>query len=421
MIMKESIPIFIALIMVFILLTSTISAQENQQRAAFEASFRNICSIIEDRFYDVQLINGEFKAIKARYGGKIATISSKEEFVTLIRAMLGDLKSSHTAFYTRDDPEFYQLASIFHAIPEIKGLFRGSQIRYPSIGVITKEIGKKCFVYAVLNGSPAEKAGIRKGDEIVSADGKPFAPVRSLYTKNDVPVALEVRRAPGEAFLKFGVRPFYINPREEFMKAQNDSIRVIEEKGRKIGYIHIWCYAGNEFNNAFIDAISSGALKDAEALIWDLRDGWGGAEPAYLNTFNRNVPLLTMIDRNGISHPQDRQWRKPVVMLVNGRTRSGKEILAFGFKRFGIGAVLGEKTPGAVLGGRAFATKDGSLLYVAVVGCRVDGVLLEGYGVEPDVEIPMEIPYLQGRDIQVEKAIDYLYRELRKERRASTR
>ena len=33
--------------------------------------------------------------------------------------------------------------------------------------------------------------------------------------------------------------------------------------------------------------IAEGPLKEADALVWDLRDGWGGAEPQYLDLFNR--------------------------------------------------------------------------------------------------------------------------------------
>jgi len=55
------------------------------------------------------------------------------------------------------------------------------------------------------------------------------------------------------------------------------SARVIESNGRRIGYVHVWCYAGSIHQRALEHLLSQGALKDADALIWDLRDGWGGA------------------------------------------------------------------------------------------------------------------------------------------------
>ena len=52
--------------------------------------------------------------------------------------------------------------------------------------------------------------------------------------------------------------------------------------------------------------------------------------------------------------------------MVNERSRSGKEILAYGFQQYKIGAEVGSKTAGAVVAGRPFIMQDGSVLYLAV-------------------------------------------------------
>jgi carboxyl-terminal processing protease len=100
-------------------------------------------------------------------------------------------------------------------------------------------------------------------------------------------------------------------------------------------------------------------------------------------------------------------------MLVNGGTRSGKEILAYGFKKYGLGEVIGTQTTGAVLAGRAFLLSDGSLLLLAVADVRVDGQRLEGVGVTPTIEVPFAVEYAQGKDPQLERAIDLLSRSVR--------
>jgi carboxyl-terminal processing protease len=71
-------------------------------------------------------------------------------------------------------------------------------------------------------------------------------------------------------------------------------------------------------------------LKEADALIIDLRYGLGGAAPSYLNIFNTNIPILKMHHRDGTVTVFDSQWRKQAVYLVNGYSRSGKELLAYG-------------------------------------------------------------------------------------------
>ena len=95
-------------------------------------------------------------------------------------------------------------------------------------------------------------------------------------------------------------------------------------------------------------------------------------------------------------------------MLVNGGTRSGKEILAYGMKSRGYGEVVGTRTAGAVLAGRAFILSDNTLLLLAVADVLVDGKRLEGEGVTPTANVPMPLEYSAGRDPQLERALELL-------------
>src|SRR5258705_13105826 len=123
-------------------------------------------------------------------------------------------------------------------------------------------------------------------------------------------------------------------------------------------------------------------MNDADALIWALRDGWGGAIPEYLDLFNTRAPTMQVTDRNGASEFENVKWRKPVAMLVNAGTRSGKEILAYGFKKYRLGEVIGSRTEGAVLAATAFFI-GGGLLLLAVEDVWGDGGGLEGVGGDP--------------------------------------
>ena len=60
------------------------------------------------------------------------------------------------------------------------------------------------------------------------------------------------------------------------------------------------------------------------------------------------------------------KWRKPVAALINGGTRSGKEVLAYGFKEYRLGELIGVRTEGAVLAATAFLIGDKGLLLLAV-------------------------------------------------------
>jgi carboxyl-terminal processing protease len=91
-------------------------------------------------------------------------------------------------------------------------------------------------------------------------------------------------------------------------------------------------------------------------------------------------------------------------MLVNGGTRSCKEVLAFGFKKYRLGEVIGTRTEGAVLAATAFLIGEG-LLLLAVDDVLVDGERLEGVGVAPTIEVQPGSALLGGMDPQLSRAV----------------
>jgi carboxyl-terminal processing protease len=214
-------------------------------------------------------------------------------------------------------------------------------------------------------------------------------------------VTLEIVRAASERQVQ--VTPIEIDPNKMFLDGMKASARILEANGRRIGYVHVWCYAGYAYQRALEDLLSEGSLKDADALIWDLRDGWGGAVPEYLDLFNARAPTMQVFGRDRTSEFENVKWRKPVAMLVNGGTRSGKEILAYGFKKYRLGEVIGTRTEGAVLAATAFLIGRG-LLLLAVEDVLVDGERLESVGVTPTIEV-QDTP---TGDRQIERAVAVL-------------
>jgi len=210
--------------------------------------------------------------------------------------------------------------------------------------------------------------------------------------------------------ISIDVTPQVLHPNDTYLAAMKNGARLIEKDGRKLAYVHIWSYARRDYQD-LLEELVDGKFKDADGLIWDLRDGWGGGQPYYLDIFNARSPTLTFKERDG-SGTVNARWRKPVVLIVNGGSRSAKEILAYGFKKYGYGEVVGTKTAGAVLAGRAFIQSNGNLLLIAVSDVTVDGERLEGVGVSPDYEVPFDIRYAKGADPQLAKAIEVLLRRI---------
>lgn len=377
------------------------------KEAQFEIILEQVWQEVNDNFFDPKFNGIDWNAKRDQYRNRVKSAQSIEEASVIINQMLAELNTSHTHFYSKLEPAYYQLLGIFNDrgfSKQIKKVFPDGKIDYPGIGIFTKEINKKIFVSAILDNSPAAKAGLKVGDQILAVDSKPYQPIQSFI---NTPVKISIQRTP-EKVIELTVISKKLDPNTIFLEAMKDSVKIIERNTKKIGYVHIWSYAGDKYQELLVNEIAYGKLKNADSLILDLRDGWGGADPNYLNIFTEKVPVLTKIGRDKIKQDLDFQWRKPVVMLVNEGSRSGKEILAYGFKKYKLGTLIGTKTAGAVVGGSPFLLSDGNLLYLAVIDVLVDGERLEGKGVIPDLEVPFNLEYAQGKDPQLEKSIEVL-------------
>jgi carboxyl-terminal processing protease len=388
-----------------------VAAEQPSREAA--AAFDEVWRIVRDRFYDARLHGLDWSAVGQRYRARAAEAGDRDARAVIINQMLGELGASHTQLFTPSEPAYYQLADIFARPLQRQGFSRiwpSGQVTYPGIGVFTEtDAAGRIFVAGVIPGAPAARGGLLVGDEIITADGQLFRPVGSFRGKIGEPVSLAIRRVSDGPIRTLAVVPENLNPGEMFLKGLEESARIITAaNGRRIGYVHVWSYASWRYQSALERLLGSGKLKDADALVWDLRDGWGGAQPDYLDLFNGRSPTLTLTGHDGKPGLANFRWRKPVAMLVNQATRSGKEVLAYGFERYDMGPVIGAPTEGAVLAATAFLISDDSLLLLAIDDVLVDGTRLEGVGVKPTVSVPFDRRYAGGADPQLDRAVRIL-------------
>jgi carboxyl-terminal processing protease len=280
------------------------------------------------------------------------------------------------------------------------------------IGVVTKKITGCHYVIAVLNSSPAEKAGILLGDWLVEVDGQPFHPVLSFENKAGQEVNIVIQRGPSESTRRFlKVIPVDKKERELFEKDSQDRPRFIEYRNHRFAYIRLWWLNGSSMRQVLEYGIN--AANRSEGIIIDIRDGFGGGPPVdFIQPFLENG-LETITGESiyrGRTFKSTAVFRKPVVVLINGGSRSGKELLAYYFKKTGKGLLVGERTAGYVTGGKKKRISRDSILYYCVCMIVIDGKRLEGVGVVPDIEVPFDIRFAAGKDIQLERTKDEIVR-----------
>ena len=137
--------------------------------------------------------------------------------------------------------------------------------------------------------------------------------------------------------------------------------------------------------------------------------------------------LGTMTMRSGTNrffvNPQPNPYLGPVVIVTDGGSASTSEIFAGGLQELGRAVVVGEKTAGAALPSFFQKLPTGALFQYAIADFKTPkGALIEGRGVAPDIEVKLtRSSLLEGRDAQLEAAIEHINKQSKERRAAAAR
>lgn len=389
------------------------SAAQERPRGPDLRVFEEAWRMVRDSFYDRTMHGVDWSAARERHLPRARAARSQEELHEVILDMMAELEASHTAVIEED---IYRK----HYDHEAKGMLA------PTFGVKLARLQEGYFVADCVVGGPAAAAGLLKGDRLLAFNGQP-------------PEQGNLRPLPWDAGL--GGTRYYILPTEKAgerarlelqrfqrpkglfqltltaalwneMEGSRVSRRTFERHGLKIGYMRLYHLLSEEPVDVLGEFISR-ELQDAQAIVLDIR-GQGGLP----NAVDR---VLEYFDPGARGGPL---WGgRPAVLLTDRETRSAKEILAFCWKRRGVGKVVGQRTRGAVLGAQFKPLSDGAYLLLPVLDMRTmtGGVVLEGVGVPPDIEVEPSLPYAQGVDAILERGIEVVVDEALAERRRGQR
>jgi carboxyl-terminal processing protease len=301
----------------------------------------------------------------------------------------------------------------------------------PRLGVVTREIEGSAdrLVSDVWEGSPAMKAGLQRGDRLVSVNGQLGATLGAEFqttiaraVATGSPVRLGVQRA---------TRTLEVRVTGAVLQARLPTFRVIASSG--VGYIRIPSFdvAGRVAStvHTLVRQVSQAGLR---RLVVDVRDNPGGIDFEVLAATSAFVKRTgftqayrdserTQIAENGnvqlssgvtiYSTPNPAVYNGKLAVLINRRSYSGAEYLAQFVQDAKVGVVIGEVSGGlGNTGSTEFNLPDGSALVLTIFkSLRLDGSYLPAR-VTPDelIENELETNASSGRDPVLARALEVL-------------
>lgn len=332
-----------------------------------------------------QLINDEFLYRE--------NINPEEASYSAIEGLVQSLKDPYTSFMRPAKAQDFRT--------QLKGEVTG-------IGAQVEDKNGILTIVTPLRGSPAEKAGLLPGDEILMADDVALTGIGFVEAVNKVrgakgsTVKLRIRR-DGIEFDVSVVRDVVTVP----------EIEITFQEG--VAIVRIMQF-GQITESKLRSEMEKVQTQNPKGVILDLRNNPGGLEHAATVVASNFLPLgsvVSIIKSKGGSedHKTDAaptiDTSVPVIVLINGGSASASEIVAGALQDSGRAKLVGEKTFGKGTVQAVLQFKDGSSLKMTVAEWLTPKKrTIDKTGIEPDVKVS----YSKERDDQLLKALELLRR-----------
>lgn len=329
---------------------------------------------------DEKLLEGAMKGMADAIGDPYTVYMNQDEFITFI-------ESSQGSFY---------------------GIGAQLGIRDNNVTVI-----------APVEGSPAEKAGLKAGDIILKVDDYEVnelnteAVVSRVRGEEGVPVTLTIKREGVED-------PLEIKIVRAEIKTESVKGEILEDG---IGYIQLTTFSDEEVSDKFAEKLNELKQQGMKKLILDLRGNPGGYLNECVEIASNFIPegevityTIDKYDKKVISNSLGGDAiGMPLVVLVDGGSASASEVVTGALRDYEVATIIGTRTfgKGIVQQLRVLPNDMGGLKVTTSKYYTPNGENIHGTGIEPNivVEIPQEVldmDYDRSIDPQFQKALEVI-------------
>ena len=356
----------------------------------FWTSSESLVSAKEKNIYkEIKTFNEVLDMVQKNY---VDQVDSSSLIQGAINGMIKTL-DPHSSFMT---PDVY------------KGLEEETQGHFGGIGIEITLVKDVLTVVSPIEDTPAYKAGVKAGDQIIKIDGK---------TTKDISMMEAVKKLRGKKGTKVTItitREGMIKPKNIILTRAEIQVQSVKAKtfDHNIGYIRISSF--NEKTAADLrKALADVKVKSdpMQGLVLDLRNDPGGL-------FNQAIEVSDMFLRSGVivstrgrtksmetrMQAKDdgaREVTVPMVVLVNEGTASAAEIVAGALQDNGRALIAGTQTFGKASVQTVIRLEDGSALKLTTARYYTPkGRSIQAEGIKPDLIVKLKKPSQDTTDSQ---------------------
>lgn len=378
---------------------------ENRPFEKRDYLLRHIWRQVKDKFYDPTIRNMDWKGFYENYERFLPHIGNGYDFAVLSSELLGELNASHTGcrFFGGRKESLMPTASL--------GFFEDPAYEGDGLRIVE-----------VLHNSPLELCGkdVRPGDRIMEIDGVEIKAGRDYFPllegKAGKPVRIMVQPVKGRSY-EVVVKPVSSGELSELLYERwvRRNERMVDSlSGGRLAYVHIEGMDSKSFRRVYRQLLNDRNRK-REAVIVDTRNNGGGWLHDDVATLLSGKEYAKFMPRGKyVASEPYTKWTKPSCMLVSENNYSDAHGTPWTYRQLNLGKLIGAPVPGTMTavwweplpGGYVFGIPQ-----VGVVG--KEGGYIENQDLVPDIVIynTPEI-LLQGRDLQIEKAVEEMLKEV---------
>lgn len=326
------------------------------------------------------------------------TIANEDLVEGAVRGMLATLNDPYSEYMDQETMEQFN--------EQLESSFEG-------IGAEVSMIDDRVTIVAPIKDSPAEKAGLRPNDQVLTIDGESvegldlYEAVAKIRGEKGSEVTIEIQRPGAPDLIEFTLV-------RDTIPLETVYAEMIETGDHKAGVIQITSFA-EQTANRFKEELASLEDQGMDGLVIDVRGNPGGlldvTEEILKQFITSDQPYMQIADNEDnktrffseLEEPKD----YPVSVLIDEGSASASEILAIALNETIDAELVGRNSFGKGTVQQTIPLGDGSTIKLTILKwLSPEGISIHEVGVAPTIEVDQP-DYYYTAPIQVEETFSY--------------